>query len=224
MSSEENAPINRAPIIVENDRVYLRLQSDAAHNDWIQALGELDLVEVQGRHFWLEIEGLEVTSEEIQSLKTTIENELRIELCGVRLARSAARAMLKEQLGMDVEYERTPLSTERRTTHVKRTIRSGRALRYEGHVVLMGDVNPGAHIAATGNITILGALKGTAHAGANGDDSAYVMALTLNPIQVRIGRRIAVSPPTSRFGSEPQVASVHAGQITFEPYRRFILR
>ena len=88
----------------------------------------------------------------------------------------------------------------------------------------MGDVNPGAHIVATGNIVILGALKGTAHAGANGDDDAHVMALSLTPRQVRIGRRIAVSPPVSRLNAEPQVASVQSGQITFEPYRRFISR
>jgi septum site-determining protein MinC len=97
-------------------------------------------------------------------------------------------------------------------------------MRYDGNVVIMGDVNPGGQVTATGHVIVLGSLKGTVHAGANGDESAYVLALRLRPIQIRIGRQIAVSPSAQHSATGPQVATVRAGQIIFEPYERFLNR
>ena len=210
-------------LTVENDRVYATLHADHDLTQWLSALKELDLELMQGREFWVDVKGALSPEFNAAEFCGLVEEKAHLALHGIRLDRNDAQEMLKEVAGVSVEIIR-PFVSQQRTAHVKRTIRSGRSLRYDGHVVLMGDVNPGAHIAATGNIIILGALKGTAHAGANGDEGAHVMALSLTPIQVRIGRRIAVSPPASRLAPEPQVASVQGGQITFEPYRRFISR
>lgn len=46
---------------------------------------------------------------------------------------------------------------------IRRTLRSGRTVHSRGHVVVYGDVNPGAQIIATGDIIIWGKLRGTAH-------------------------------------------------------------
>ena len=41
-----------------------------------------------------------------------------------------------------------------------RVIRSGQVLKVTGDILLLGDVNPGGMLMATGNIYIMGALKG----------------------------------------------------------------
>ena len=97
----------------------------------------------------------------------------------------------------------------------QRTLRSGRSVRHPGHVVIIGDVNPGAEIVAGGNIVVWGRLRGVAHAGADGDETAIVCALDLSPTQLRIAGHIATSP--SRKGeSRPEMARLKEGHIVAE--------
>jgi septum site-determining protein MinC len=77
---------------------------------------------------------------------------------------------------------------------VRRTVRSGQSIRYPGHVVVYGDVNPGGEIVAGGDVIVWGRLYGTVHAGATGDDRAIVGALQLAAMQLRIGNHIARAP------------------------------
>jgi septum site-determining protein MinC len=102
---------------------------------------------------------------------------------------------------------------------VKRTVRSGQTVRYPGHVTILGDVNPGGQIVAGGDVVIWGKLRGTVHAGASGDDTAVVCALTLTPTQLRIGSRIARSPEGEpRDEDLPEIARVHDDRILVEPW------
>ncbi len=101
---------------------------------------------------------------------------------------------------------------------INHTLRSGRTVRSSGHVVVCGDVNPGAEIIAGGSIIIWGRLRGTVHAGANGDESAVVCALDLAPTQLRIAGYITVSPPDKRRKPLPEIASVRQGRIVAEAW------
>ena len=69
---------------------------------------------------------------------------------------------------------------------VRRTLRSGFSLQHSGHVVVIGDVNPGAEIIAGGDVIVWGRLRGMVHAGAEGNEDAVVCALDLSPTQLRI--------------------------------------
>lgn len=82
----------------------------------------------------------------------------------------------------------------RRTLLLKKTLRSGQSVRYNGNVVILGNVNPGAEIVATGDIIVAGSLRGVAHAGASGDDSAVIAAFSLMPTQLRIAAHVARPP------------------------------
>jgi septum site-determining protein MinC len=62
---------------------------------------------------------------------------------------------------------------------VQRTLRSGFKVSYQGHVVVIGDVNPGAEIVAGGSVVVWGRLRGVVHAGAEGNEKAVVCALDL---------------------------------------------
>jgi septum site-determining protein MinC len=124
---------------------------------------------------------------------------------------------------------RVPRSSEDRTTGdqalpgeeailIERTLRSGHSVRYPGHVMILGDVNPGAEITAGGHIIVWGRLRGMVHAGAEGDESAVVCALDLAPTQLRIASHISVSP--ARKGKpKPEMAFVREGQLIAEPWQ-----
>jgi septum site-determining protein MinC len=109
-------------------------------------------------------------------------------------------------------------SDEQNAVLVRRTLRSGQSLRHGGHVVIIGDVNPGAEIVAAGDVVVWGRLRGIVHAGAGGDETAIVCALALAPMQLRISRHIGRLPDVEldrgyEDRSAPEVASVQDGQI-----------
>lgn len=101
---------------------------------------------------------------------------------------------------------------------IKRTLRSGRTVHSTGHVVVYGDVNPGAQIIAAGDVIVWGKLRGIVHAGAEGDESAVVCALDMTPTQLRIAGYITTSPPDNRRKPKPEIASVRGGQIVVETW------
>ncbi|MBP6015567.1 MAG: septum site-determining protein MinC [Candidatus Promineofilum sp.] len=105
---------------------------------------------------------------------------------------------------------------------LRETLRSGRSVLHEGHVVVLGDVNPGAEIIATGNVVVWGRLRGLVHAGAGGDAAAVICALDLSPTQLRIAGHIAVAPDDARPAAIPEQAAVRDGQIVAEPWRKSV--
>lgn len=91
---------------------------------------------------------------------------------------------------------------------VDRTLRSGTRIEFAGHVVVLGDVNPGAEIVAEGNVIIWGRLRGMVHAGAKGKRDAVICALDFSPMQLRIADEAsaAMGPQTQ---SRPQIARIN---------------
>ncbi|MTI79467.1 MAG: septum site-determining protein MinC [Firmicutes bacterium] len=102
------------------------------------------------------------------------------------------------------------------TLLIRRTLRSGHSIKYDGNVVIMGDVHAGAEIIAGGNVMVLGRLSGVVHAGASGDQDAKVVASKLCPTQLRIGSAIVTSPDDEP--PHPEVARLQKDQITVEKY------
>jgi septum site-determining protein MinC len=102
---------------------------------------------------------------------------------------------------------------------IRRTLRSGRTVHSAGHVVVYGDVNPGAEIIAAGDIIIWGKLRGNVHAGADGDESAVVCALDMTPNQLRIAGYITTSPPDKRRKPRAEVASIRNNQMIVEAWQ-----
>jgi septum site-determining protein MinC len=98
---------------------------------------------------------------------------------------------------------------------VQRTLRSGYSLEFPGHVVILGDINPGAQVIAGGNVIVWGRLLGMVHAGAEGDTNSLVCALDLTPTQLRIADQIAITPKR-RGKPMPEIARVVDGQVVAE--------
>lgn len=100
---------------------------------------------------------------------------------------------------------------------VHRTLRSGFKVSHNGHVIVLGDVNPGGEVVAGGSVIVWGRLRGAVHAGADGDESAVVCALEMTPMQLRIaGFTHAISPKQGKTG--PETARIDHGRLLVEPW------
>lgn len=85
---------------------------------------------------------------------------------------------------------------------VRRSLRSGQRIVYNGHVVVLGDIHPGAEVLASGNVLVMGNCGGIIHAGINGDTSAKVVAIKLSPMVLSIaGRRLTPDLTVHNAGS-----------------------
>lgn len=111
----------------------------------------------------------------------------------------------------------TNLTSGDNAMFVQRTLRSGFRISYQGHVVVLGDVNPGAEIVASGNILVWGRLRGQVHAGAEGNENAIVCSLDLEPTQLRIADLVATAP-TKKSKPQPEMACIKNGQVVAEPW------
>ena len=101
---------------------------------------------------------------------------------------------------------------------INKTIRSGTRIEFPGHVVVLGDVNPGAEIIAEGNIIIWGRLRGAVHAGSKGDESAKVCALDFAPMQLRVAEE-AVNIKKEKENPGPEMAFIRNGRVVVEPWK-----
>jgi len=110
---------------------------------------------------------------------------------------------------------------DRPTYYFGHTLRSGQTIRFDGNLVIVGDVNNGSEIAATGSILVWGELKGIAHAGAKGDTSAEIRAWKIEAVQLRIAQTIARRPDRVTYHKvddanglpQPEIARIADGEI-----------
>ena len=116
----------------------------------------------------------------------------------------------------------TPPPDPQLSLHLEqRTVRSGEKVAAEGHVIIVGDVNPGAEVIAGYNIFVWGALRGSAYAGVPDREEAIIAALHFAPIQLRIAGHIA-RPPEARptASGTPELARIDANAIVVEAWER----
>ncbi|AFZ13018.1 septum site-determining protein MinC [Crinalium epipsammum PCC 9333] len=100
--------------------------------------------------------------------------------------------------------------------YVETTVRSGAEIHHPGTVVILGDVNPGGIVVAGGDILVWGRLRGVAHAGSEGNSECRIMALQMQPTQLRIADYVARAPekPPSQFYPEVAYVTTEGIRIT----------
>ena len=98
------------------------------------------------------------------------------------------------------------------------TVRSGDRISSNGHLSIIGDVNPGAIVSAKKNIYVWGKLLGIAFAGNSGNINASIASLYLNPLQLRIADVIAIGPKDKPKNYYPEIAVIDKQTINIKPY------
>lgn len=116
-----------------------------------------------------------------QELKKLIEHEHKF-----KIERYDSQVIDKQAAEKWLEESSVKLMTQ--------VVRSGQQLEVKGDLLLVGDVNPGGEVKASGNIYVLGQLNGIAHAGVYGNESAVIAASYMNPMQLRIANYISRAP------------------------------
>ena len=170
----------------------------------------------------ISFKGRKLTVEEEQQILDTIESNTKLNIICVVDTDEERQEMFKKA----VEAKLMAQSTGTGQFH-KGTLRSGQVLESESSIIILGDVNPGAKVIAKGNVIVLGSLKGTIYAGINGNENAFVVALYMNPVQIRIGDTIARSPDDAiskkNMDMEPKIAFVESGNIYIEKLDKDVL-
>lgn len=92
--------------------------------------------------------------------------------------------------------------------YLETMLRSGADIRHNGTVVILGDLNPGSSVVAEGDILVWGRLRGIAHAGCKGNARCLIMALQMEPTQIRIADFVARAPENPPAQYYPEVAYV----------------
>jgi septum site-determining protein MinC len=131
--------------------------------------------------------------------------------------RDSASASSSMMTYAGVTREASPLEGSRGIL-VRHVVRSGKIVRHQGHVAVVGDVNPGGEIIAGGDVIVWGSLRGTAHAGASGDTGAVICALDMQPLQLRIGDVVARPEDRAALRTGPEMAHIIDGRIVVEPW------
>jgi septum site-determining protein MinC len=102
---------------------------------------------------------------------------------------------------------------------LKGRVRSGQKIETTRHVMIFGDVNPGAEIIAGGDIIVLGKLSGKVHAGNPENKDAIVFALAFEPTLVKIAAITATgSEEAAQTGSV--FACIEDGAILVQDYMK----
>ena len=91
----------------------------------------------------------------------------------------------------------------------------------ETSIIVIGDVKAGAKVVSKGNVIILGSLNGTVYAGSTGNSNAFVIALDMNPMQIKIADVIARAPDKpaklkKKNKPETKIAFLEDGNIYIE--------
>lgn len=175
----------------------------------------------------ISFEGRRLSQEEEFSILDMIAKNTSIQVICVVDQDEMREQMYKEKI--DSYYQDVADNTGE---FYKGTLRSGQVLKCDTSIVIIGDVNPGAKIIAKGNIVILGSLKGNAYAGAAGDESCFVTALDMDPVQIKIGNVIGRSADRGPWEAirnrhktmDPQIALVSKGNIMIEPITHGLLK
>lgn len=105
--------------------------------------------------------------------------------------RICEEAVKKALDSVEKPIEKEEIKSQPQCMFYKGTLRSGQVFEADGSVVILGDVNPGGKVIAKGNVIVLGNLKGNIFAGVDGNENAFVVALEMNPMQIKIGDIIA---------------------------------
>ena len=92
--------------------------------------------------------------------------------------------------------------------YLQMTVRSGIEIRHSGTVVILGDINPGGIVVSNGDILVWGRLRGIAHAGVSGNSKSLIMALQMEPTQLRIADFVARAPQMQPEHYYPEIAYV----------------
>ena len=199
------------------------------------------------KHMILSIEGRDIDEDEAAEILALLKENTKLQVDTVmvqdRVLENKFHEILGDDPGHEIENARLRKDNETLLKAVSQLeaavnpmnaeihigdLQAGMDIDALGSVIVMGDVKSGASVTAGGAIFVLGTMQGTADAGAYGDPDAFVMALTMDPRQIRISDAMAIAQdkvPKRKRGFLrpkdeiiPEVAVISEGHIVIRDY------
>lgn len=172
----------------------------------------------KGKHFYkgttliLKIDLKAITQKNVQTLKEVLLDQIEL--------KDIVLEDIEKNIENDEEKDKKVFSGvyEGKTRFIRKTVRGGQCINYQGNIVIIGDVNSGAEVSAAGNVIVLGTLKGKVSAGTNGNTKAVIAAFSLQPELLKIAKFMAMSPDDTGKPKYPELAKIKDGAIIVEPY------
>ncbi len=173
----------------------------------------------------LRVEGRELSGEELLVLVEAIEMNSMIhillieendELKDVKMARK------KEKFYFDRFYQNACIHPE--------SVKKDDSLSTENSILILGDIQKGGSVRARGNIIVCGEIRGSASAGCEGENSAYIAAVSFDSSEISIaGHSGEMLKPKKSFFSpkkqeEPSVVALWEGTLLKEPLSGGIIK
>ena len=219
-------------VVIKSNKygITLCLDKDIAFRDLLSQIAEKFKASAKffgDAQMALSFEGRRLSESEQLEVVQTIQENTSLEILCIMEQDTLTEAYMKEVL----EDRKKELSASDGKFY-KGTLRSGQVLEAGSSIIILGDVNPGATVVSKGNVVVLGTLKGTIHAGAAGNDGAFVAALNMNPMQIRIADAIAraaddkpdkKSRKAKETSTGPMIAYTEDGNIYMEPITKEVI-
>ncbi len=161
---------------------------------------------------FLGIRGEEMSEETKYEILMTLKYKYELD---IDLPKEASSVKLESEYIYQEKDKLKEIVDEGITKFVYGTLRSGQEISFNGNIVVIGDVNPGALLRAKGNIVVLGSLRGLAQAGIGGNEYAVVAAYSLLPTQLRIAEIIVRPPDDDTQYKLPEIAKIVDGKSSY---------
>lgn len=189
-----------SPVIIKGNRygLVLILDDKLPFNDLLMCLRDKFQSDIKffdkSTKLALTIEGRELTNEELDDLLEIVQVYAGLNVQYVIDPSMLFEVPLYEDMLDDTSIETISDYNNKdfgncfreEGTFYKGTLRSGQRLDVDSNIVIIGDINPGASVYAKGSIIVIGHLLGSAFAGLGGDKNAFIIALSMAPINASI--------------------------------------
>jgi len=237
------------PVIIKSNKYGINLKLDPDMNfDELKVLITDKFIDsakfFKDAKFAISFEGRKLSDDEKSEIISIIHNYTDIEIVCIMETNTNEESLMAEAVTYTLNHIEKPFVSEREinvgitandnpyemASIYRGTLRNGQSIESDASLVVVGDVNPGATVQSDANIIVLGSLKGNAYAGKNGDDTCFVYAMDMRPMQIRIAEAIGRSADSGLLGGlknkrklkekkesfDPQIATAKDGLILIE--------
>ena len=207
--------------------IILRLDPEA---DWDSIVKDVAEKFKSSAQFWgdakkaIAFQGRELDEKQQDEILATIQDNCELQIVCVLDENPEREAAFAKALQQEKSGSASAVAEKTAANMLQND--NGQVLDVETSIIILGDVNNGAKVISKGNVIILGSLKGNVFAGSAGNVDAFVIALDMKPVQIRIADTIARSPDESPRRSktkETRIAFWEDGNIYIEPLDKDVM-